>query len=61
MLCNTHKLVIHRHFKFWVFTFLNLSPKIKCRVALTKVFFLTRFSYTLVSFISTADTFVTNS
>jgi len=39
MLCNTQKLVIHWYFKFWVFTFLNLSPEIKCRVASTKVFF----------------------
>ena len=41
MLCYTQKLVIHWYFKFWVFTFWNLSLKIKCRVALTK-FFLTQ-------------------
>jgi len=38
MLCNTQKLIIHWYFKFWVFAFLNLSPEIKCRVALSKVF-----------------------
>jgi len=38
MLCNTQKLIIHWYFKFWVFTLLNLSPEIKCRVALTKIF-----------------------
>jgi len=40
MLCYTQKWVIFIHwcFKFWVFTFLSLSPEIKCRVALTKVF-----------------------
>ena len=39
MLCNTQQWVIRWSFKFWVFTFLNLPPKIKCWVALTKVFF----------------------
>ena len=32
------EMSIHWYFKFCVFTFWNLSPKIKCRVALTKVF-----------------------
>ena len=39
MLCYTQKVVIHWYFKFWVVTFWNLLPKIKCRAALTKVFF----------------------
>jgi len=38
MLSYTQKLVIHWYFKFYVFTFWNLSSNIKCRVALTKVF-----------------------
>ena len=38
MLCYAQKWVIHSYFKFWVFTFWILSPEIKCRVALTKVF-----------------------
>jgi len=38
MLCYTQKWVMHWYFKFWVFTCWNLSPEIKCRVALTKVF-----------------------
>jgi len=29
---------VHWSFKFWGFTFWNLSPEIKCRVTLTKVF-----------------------
>ena len=39
MLCYIQKWVIHWYFKFWVFTFWNLSLKIKCRVALTKFCF----------------------
>jgi len=46
------KLVVHRSFKLWVFW--NLWPEISCRVALSKVFL------EPVSFISTADKFVTN-
>ena len=38
-MCYTQKWVTHWYFKFWVFTFWNLWPKIKCRVALTKVYF----------------------
>jgi len=30
MLCFAQKWVTHWYFKFWVFTFRNLSPKIKC-------------------------------
>jgi len=56
--CAIHRNEVYTGiFKFWVFTFWNLSPKIKCRVALTKVFLSQIF---LVSFISTADKFVTN-
>jgi len=40
MLRYTQKWVIHWYFKFWVFTFWNPSPKIKCGVALTKAFFI---------------------
>ena len=50
MLFYTQKWVIHWYFKFWVFTFWNLPPKIKCRMALTK-FFWPRFSCISVSFI----------
>jgi len=32
ILCYAQKRVIHWCFKFCVFTFWNLSPKIKCRV-----------------------------
>jgi len=39
MLCYMQKWVIHWYFKFWVFTLWNLSPEIKCRVALTQVCF----------------------
>jgi len=42
-LCYTQKWVIHWYFKFWVFAFWNLSPKIKCGVAVTKVFFYPNF------------------
>jgi len=38
MLCYTQKWFLHWYFKFGVFTFWNLSPKIKCWVALAKVF-----------------------
>jgi len=37
MLCHTQKWVIHWYFKFWISTLWNLSPEIKCRVALTEV------------------------
>jgi len=36
MLCYRYKWIVHWSFIFWVFTFWNLSPEIKCRVALTK-------------------------
>jgi len=38
MLCYTQKWIIHWYFKFWVYIYRNLSPEIKCGVALTKVF-----------------------
>ena len=45
-------------FKLWVFTFWNLSPKIRCRVALTKVFFDHDFLAFRSVFVSTKDKFV---
>ena len=37
--CAIHRNELYTGiFKFWVFTFWNLSPEIKCRVALTKFF-----------------------
>jgi len=38
--CATHKNELYTGiFKFWIFTFWNLSPEIKRRLALNKVFF----------------------
>jgi len=51
MLCYTQKWVIHGYFKFWVFTFWNLSPKIKCGVAFTKVFLSNFFAFRSVLFL----------
>jgi len=48
MLCFTQKWVTHSCVQFWVFTFWNLSPESKCFFCIS------------VSFISTADKFVTN-
>ena len=48
MLCYAQKWVIHWCFKFWVFTFWNLSQKTKCRVTLAN-FFWPRFACILVS------------
>jgi len=38
MLCYAQKWIVHWYFKFWVFIFWNLLPKIKCIVTVTKVF-----------------------
>ena len=51
MLCYTQKWVMHWYFKFWVFTFWNLSLEIKCTVALTEVYLWPRFSCIPVSFL----------